>query len=86
MSEPFSTDTVAFHAFLGQQLQLGGTGKSPEEWLALWRAEHPLPEELQASVAALQEAIADMEAGDVGRPAHEVVADLWKKYNTPPTL
>jgi hypothetical protein len=83
MSTSFNADSQAFHQFLGAQLQLGGGEKSPEELLALWRAEHPTPEELRESVTAVQEAIADMESGDAGRPAREVIEDLRKKYNLP---
>jgi hypothetical protein len=40
-------------------------------------------EELRASIAAIKEALADMEAGDVGRPVHDVVDELRKKHGLP---
>jgi hypothetical protein len=86
MTTPNFPDAAAFHHFLGEQLHVGGEEKSPEELLALWRAEHPTPEQLQESVAALREAIADMEAGDAGRPASEVIGELLQKYNLPPEM
>ena len=54
---------------------------SPEEAVAQWRAQQMSPEELQESVAALREAIADMEAGDRGVPFDEFGAAFRKKHN-----
>lgn len=41
-----------------------------------WRSRPQTPDELAASVAAVNEAIAEMEAGDTGRPTEDVIADL----------
>jgi hypothetical protein len=43
------------------------------------------PEELEESVAAIREAIADMEAGDRGVPFDEFVAAFRKKHNLSPS-
>jgi hypothetical protein len=83
MTMPLTPDAEAFHQFLGAQLQLGVRDKSPEELLAQWRAEHPSLDEVRESIAALKEALADMEAGDAGRPASDVIADLRQKYDLP---
>jgi hypothetical protein len=83
MTTPFSADAEAFHQFLGAQLQVGGREKSPEEILAQWRAEHPSPDELRDSVAAIREVLADMEAGDRGRPLQDVIDDIRGKLQLP---
>jgi hypothetical protein len=44
----------------------------------------PDPDELRASVAEVWEALADMAAGDWGRPADEVIEEVRRKYNLPP--
>ncbi|MBW3596681.1 MAG: hypothetical protein KY475_05335 [Planctomycetes bacterium] len=80
MSTPFTSEVQAFHQFLGEQLQTPQGGeKSREELLALCRAEHPSSDELRESVAAVKEALADMEAGDAGRPVDDVIDELRKK-------
>ena len=71
----------AFGRFIVEQIDQGRSDLSPEECLELWRAEHPSPEELNESTAVLKQAIADMEAGDRGRPAREVIDDLRRKHN-----
>ncbi len=58
----------SFHRFLGEQLASEGPALTPEECLALWRAQHPLDDELSASTRAIREALDDMEAGDTGQP------------------
>lgn len=75
-----TTEAEAFHEFLTAQLDNGGRKMSPEELLLTWRAGNPSARELDASVAAVREAIADMEAGDTGRPAREVIRNLRDKY------
>ncbi|MDX1966473.1 MAG: hypothetical protein SFV23_04810 [Planctomycetaceae bacterium] len=58
-----------FHHFVGQQLQSEAAGKmSPEQAVALWH-EHV------ASMAAIHEGLADLEAGRT-RPAEEVLREL----------
>jgi hypothetical protein len=66
----------AFHRFLGEQLANGGRALTPEECLELWRAQHPAGEQLRASVRAVQEALADMEAGDAGEPLAQFLAEF----------
>jgi hypothetical protein len=64
----------SFHRFLGDQLANEGSLLTPEECLDLWRAQHPLDEELSASTRAIQEALDDMEAGDIGQPLEAFLA------------
>ncbi len=66
----------SFHRFLGDQLADEGSSLTPEECLDLWRAQHPLDEELSASTRAIQEALDDMKAGDIGQPLEAFLAEF----------
>lgn len=65
-----------FHQFLGRQLDESDEQLSPEEALDLWRSENPDPDLHTRNVAAVREAIADMQSGDKGRPAKEVLQEI----------
>ena len=73
----------AFHRFLSEQLAHGGSSRTPEECLALWRAQHPTGEQLRAGVQAVQEALADMEAGDVGQSLDQFLAEFRQRNDLP---
>jgi hypothetical protein len=81
---PLSADTSSelerLHEFILEKLADGASQLSPEDALDQWRAENPSFEELAESAEAVKRALADMEAGDAGRPANEVIADLRRKY------
>jgi len=72
-------DLQEFHAYLGKTLAIGRADLTPEEALDEWRILNPAPEELAASVAAVRRAISDMRAGDQGRPADEVIAEIRQR-------
>jgi hypothetical protein len=59
----------SFHQFATSQIATVGSELSLDQLYSLWRAKHPAPQELAASVTALKSAYADLEAGDAGRPA-----------------
>lgn len=62
-----------FHAFVGEQLQLGvGDQMSPEEALLLWR-------ERQATVAAVREGLADVDAGRT-KPLAQFFVDFQTRH------
>jgi len=71
-------DVQAFYLFLGERLDHDRVEESPEELLQEWRALHG---ELSETAEGLREAIADMEAGDRGRPLHDVADEIRKKHN-----
>jgi hypothetical protein len=82
MKAPAIDELTAFHAFLTEKLKNGSPHPSPEQALDEWRETNP--EEIdEEEVKAIQEAIDDMEAGDHGRPADEVMAELRAKYGLP---
>ncbi|HYV36688.1 MAG TPA: hypothetical protein VE988_13355, partial [Gemmataceae bacterium] len=60
-----------FHHFVGEKVNNGGASLSPEEVLDEWRSLHPDPDAFEGDTAAIQEAIDDMENGDVGMPFEE---------------
>jgi hypothetical protein len=72
-----------FHDFLSQKLTSGATQLSPEEVLDLWRAEHPAADEYPNDIAALKEALADMEAGDHGLPLEQFDAKFRQRHSIP---
>lgn len=64
-----SPELESFRRFVDQQIEGGHADRSPEEMVELWRQQ----QELSESVAAVREALADMEAGDPGQPLAELV-------------
>jgi hypothetical protein len=70
----------AFHRFLEDQLSSGACPLSPEECLDLWRAQHPLDWQVWADINSVKEALADMDAGDSGRPFDQF-RDQFRKQN-----
>jgi hypothetical protein len=76
MATDVSRDLREFHRFVGEKIDSGGSDVSPEEALDEWRISNPAPDELPESLAAIRAALADMRAGDRGRPADDVLAEL----------
>lgn len=68
-----------FHRFIGERLTKDAEAMSPEEALDHWRRENPSPDDHASNVAAVREAIADMQAGDTGRPAKEVLREICEQ-------
>jgi hypothetical protein len=77
-------DLASFHQFIGQRLKEGDDNLSPEEALDIWRSEHPLPGDFEETVAALREALEDLEAGDLGQPFEEFDREFRARHNIPP--
>jgi hypothetical protein len=72
-----------FHQFVGEQLETSLDRLSPEEALDLYRQGHPCPDDVENSVAAVEEALADMKAGDRGLPLTEYVREVRTRYGLP---
>ncbi len=83
MAAELPTDLESFRRFIDEQLVNGGDRLSPEEALRLWRGTHPTREDHARNIEAVQEAIADMEAGDRGRPFDEFIEEFRKKHGIP---
>ncbi len=77
-----SSELGQFYDFLGVKLSQGGDEMLPEEVLHEWRARHPLPKELQVSVADLRQSLAEADRGE-GIPLADVFEELRRKYPSP---
>lgn len=72
-----SSELEQFRDFINEHLNKpDGSRLLPEEILELWRLDHPIPEELAASVADLEKAIEEMESGVEGTPAKDLADEL----------
>ena len=69
----------SFYAFASSQIGDIAEELSMDELYCMWRAKHPSSAELADSVAALRAAHADMEAGDVGRPARQALRESCQR-------
>ena len=76
-------DLRDFHRFVGEKVNNGGASLSPEEVLDEWRILHPGPEAVEEDIAAIQEAIDDMENGDTGISFAEFDLDFRARHNLP---
>lgn len=83
MPTDLSLELREFHSFVQEKLGSNEIRElSPEDVLAEWRGLHPLSRELTDGVTAIRRALADMQAGDHGRPAEDVVADLRRRLSS----
>ena len=71
----------SFHRFAMQQVEDGQADWSLDALYDQWRMENPSPAETEENIAAIQAAIDDMNRGDRGRAANEVIAEVRSKYN-----
>lgn len=70
-----SDDLNSFHHFAAARLATSGA-ESLSELVDVWETEHPVPELRAQNVAAVRAAIRDMENGDTGRPAGEILDEM----------
>ncbi len=71
----------SFTQFAVELLSNGGSALSMDDLYELWRSQNPTREELADSVAAVNAALDDMKAGDIGIPADEHLTRLRTKFN-----
>jgi len=83
MNAPFLNDLRDFHRFVGEKLNNGGASLSPEEVLDEWRILHPDAAAVEEDIAAIQEAIDDMENGDTGISFEEFDRDFRARRSLP---
>jgi hypothetical protein len=76
-------DLRDFHRFVGEKISNGSAALSPEEALEEWRLLHPDPSATAEDIAAIQEAIDDMENGDAGVPFDEFDKEFRARRNLP---
>ncbi len=82
MSADLRLELREFHQFLGEQLA-NSSVVSPEEALDQWRAVHPHEESFAEDIVAVQEALDDMAAGDVGAPIDEFDRQFRQRHGLP---
>lgn len=71
----------SFYRFAIEQLANDGTENTIDELYDQWRYENLTPEDLAENVAAIQASIDDMNNGERGRDAREVVKELRSELN-----
>lgn len=83
MSSNVEHELASFHRFVAAKLAENKLDLSPEDAVDLWRVEHPYLEEFDDATEAVMEALADMEAGDVGRPFEEFDREFRARHHIP---
>lgn len=83
MSTDLSDELREFHRFLSEQLAQGDAVVSPEEALDQWRTIHPSEAAFADDLAAVQEALDDMAAGDIGAPLEEFDRQFRQRHGLP---
>jgi hypothetical protein len=77
-------ELIRFLEFARGLIAAGKTDLSPEQALDLWREPSPCPDDPQSTIAAVREALADMEAGDEGVPAEDFLRE-YRELHFPKT-
>ncbi len=75
MQGTIQADLLQFREFLDQQVDGNPASLTPEDVLDQWRANHPLPAELEASAAEIQQTLDEMRP-ESGVPAREASAEM----------
>ncbi len=79
MSIDPAPELVRFQQFLGETLQRR-TDLSPEEALDLWRQQNPSIDDFESTILAIDEAIANMDAGHPGQPFDEFDREFRQRH------
>jgi hypothetical protein len=79
-----SVELKNFHDFIASKIAAGEVALSPEEALDQWRGEHPSTDLFAQDVAAVLEALTDMEAGDQGVPLDEFDQRFRQRHGLSP--
>jgi hypothetical protein len=80
MSLDSANDLSGFHQFVAGQLQSSSGSPSPEDCLTMWRTLNPQPADLLASAEAARLALSDMDAGDTGCSAQQLLNEARAKF------
>jgi hypothetical protein len=72
-----------FHRFVGEKVAMGENWPTPEEVVEQWRLNHSAMPLLNEDLAALQEAIDDLENGDAGLEFEKFDRDFRARHNLP---
>ena len=80
MDSERANDLHAFKDFIDGQLA-GQIVPTVDEVIARWDSENETADERSATVQALREALADMDASDTGIPVQEALLELRRKHH-----
>jgi hypothetical protein len=83
MSAQITEELRDFHRFLDEKLSNGQTQISPEEALDEWRSLHPEGQVWEEDIAAIREALADLDSGERGIPFDEFDREFRQRYQLP---
>jgi hypothetical protein len=73
----------SFYRFATERISNSGVDVTFAELVDIWRIQHPTSDELHENVAAVKEALRDMETGETGRPFDEFASDFRKRNDIP---
>ncbi len=73
-------ELIRFMEFARGLIAAGRNDLSLNQAIELWREPSPCPDDPESTIAALRDAIADMEAGEEGRPAEEFIREYREKH------
>lgn len=84
MATSITNELAEFHRFVAEKLAKGEADLSPEAVVDQWRELHQDTEGSSKEVAAIKEALAEMAAGDCGKPFDEFDREFRAKHHLPP--
>ena len=73
----------SFYRFATEQLANGGSEKTMDELYDQWRFENLGPDDFAENVAAIQASIDDMNRGEMGRDAGDIIRELRDELDLP---
>jgi hypothetical protein len=74
------SELIRFVEFARGLIAAGRTDLSLEQAVELWHGPSPCPDDAESTLAAVREAIADMEAGEVGMPAEQFIQEYRERH------
>lgn len=77
-----ATELAAFQHYATVRLGNGGSDLSLDELFDEWRQANPNADQLLNSTRAIAASLRDLENGETGRPAEEVLNELQSKYGS----
>ncbi len=80
MSLSGQSELIRFVEFARGLIAAGRIDLSVEQAVELWHGPSPCPDDAESTLAAVREAIADMEAGDVGTPVEELDRQVRARF------
>lgn len=77
-----ATELAAFQHYAASRLDDAGSDLTIDELFDEWRLANPSDEELHDSSRAIAASLRDLERGETGRPAGQVLDDLRTQYGS----